>query len=132
MIGLGVMINELAGNKDSVEALKAAIGKTIKSLAVDDALEMKFEDGTGICIFDNGQSCCEHRYMNTDDDLTHFVGAVFQKAEVSPQEDEAKDYGECKECQFLIITTSKGQFTCANYNEHNGYYGGFSIAVRRL
>lgn len=27
-------------------------------------------------MFDGGQSCCENRYMNCDDDLDYFSGAV--------------------------------------------------------
>lgn len=31
------------------------------------------------------------------------------------------------ESQFLMIRTSLGVFTVVNYNEHNGYYGGFAL-----
>lgn len=44
--------------------------------------------------------------------------------------EEADEYGGSKESQFLIITTDMGAFTIVNYNEHNGYYGGFSIVAR--
>ena len=37
---------------------------------------------------------------------------------------------DCHEVQFLEVKTSKGSFTMSSHNEHNGYYGGFSIEVR--
>ena len=52
------------------------------------------------------------------------MGASVQDGPSHVYEEDDK---ERKDCQFLIITTSKGQFTVANYNEHNGYYGGFAL-----
>ena len=34
------------------------------------------------------------------------------------------------EVQFLALVTSKGEVVFSSHNEHNGYYGGFSIAAR--
>jgi hypothetical protein len=133
-LGLGVMIAMLGGNRESAEAMQAALGKEITALRLDDgdrdnALHFTFSDGSGLRLFDDGQSCCESRYMRTDDDLSAFVGATLVSAEVRdvpkvPSEDE---YGDEHEVQFLIVTTSKGAFTMASHNEHNGYYGGFAI-----
>ena len=130
-LGMGVMLNMLGGNKETVETHKGAIGKRIESLAlIDDNLRFQFEDGTGIRLWDDGQSCCEHRWMHTDDELSDFAGSVFLGAELRDGPTESSEYGEPKDSQFLIVNTDEGQFTVVNYNEHNGYYGGFWIVVR--
>lgn len=128
MPGIGVMIRQLGGNEASVTAWRAAIGKTISAIALgdDDMLRLAFNDGTKIKIFDNGQSCCESRYMRTDDDLPSFVGAVLMNGEIRPAPD-IEDGGECHEVEFLVLITDRGNITFSNHNEHNGYYGGFSV-----
>lgn len=133
-LGMGVMINMLGGNAETVDAFNGSKNKTIKQAELDKAdnvLRLHFTDGTGIKFFDDGQSCCETRYMNCDDDLEYFSGATLMSAEISDGPDVEAEY-EKHEQQFLKIITSKGVFTVANHNEHNGYYGGFSIVVREL
>lgn len=128
-LGIGAMLGRLCGNKESVEAITSVLNKKIKSVRVDEemnALRFEFEDGTKFKIFDDGQSCCESRYMRTDDDLSEFEGAVFQNAELKDAPNIEDEYGD-HEVQFLEIQTDKGVFTCSNHNEHNGYYGGFWI-----
>jgi len=129
MKGVGVLIGLLGGNDESAKAFGAAIGKKITALELkDDALHFKFEDGTGIRLFDDGQSCCESRYMRTDDDLSAFVGADLRGAETRPgPEAPHGEYDEEHEIEFLVVSTSLGEFTMASHNEHNGYYGGFCI-----
>lgn len=131
-LGLGVMISMLRGNEDSVAAYTGSIGKIIKnvSLGQDDALHFIFDDGTKIKFEDDGQSCCESRYMRTDDYLETFVGAKFIGAEIKEAPSiKDNEYGGCHDVQFLEIQTDRGVFTMASHNEHNGYYGGFSIRV---
>ena len=131
--GLGVMISYLGGNEDSVNALKAALGKTIDVVElVEDALRIKFTDETGIYFYDDGQSCCEHRYMVCDDDLLSFSAATLDAAELADAPEVEDEYGEVHEVQFLRVSTSKGVIVVSNHNEHNGYYGGFSIRVRSI
>lgn len=84
---------------------------------------------SAMVMFDDLQICCEERYMHTDDDLSYYIGACFLDAEVREGPIEEKEYTD-KMSKFLIITTSKGQLTVVNYNEHNGYYGGFDIVIR--
>lgn len=135
MLGLGVMLNMLRGNKETVEAMQAAQGRVIVSAVLDEnvgdggALVLRFENGATLQIYDRGQSCCESRYMTTDDDLSAFVGSALQGAEVADGPD-ADAGGECHETQFLKVSTSLGVFTCVTHNEHNGYYGGFCIEAR--
>lgn len=128
--GFGVMLSYLAGNADSVAVFGAAIGKTIAALALEDnQLRLTFDDGTAIAFYDDGQSCCEDRYLSCDDDLNAFVGATLMEAETRDGPDEERDYG-VHETAFLVVTTSLGAFTCVTHNEHNGYYGGFALRVR--
>ena len=115
-----------------------ALGKTISDLRFsenDSALSITFADGSKLTLFDDGQSCCETRYMRTDDNLAEYIGGRLLGAEVKdvPEligfwEDE-DEYGD-HDIQFLEITTSKGSFVMSNHNEHNGYYGGFCIEAK--
>jgi hypothetical protein len=131
-LGMGVMINMLGGNESTVNAHLAAKGKVIKALSLDEEddghLNLDFEDGTGIRIYDDGRSCCEARFMTTDDDLPSFVGAAFTGCRVQDGGTTKEDY-ETKEVQFLLVDTSKGTFTVTTHNEHNGYYGGFYLKI---
>ncbi len=132
-LGMGVMLGLLGGNEKTVNAIKTSIGNTIGKVWLDDAtskLKFQFTSGIVLCIWDDGQSCCESRYMTTDDDLTEYEGAKlldFELKSVSEQEDEC---GECHDIQFLDVKTDKGVFQMASHNEHNGYYGGFLLAAR--
>jgi len=130
-LGLGVMINALLGNDDSSKICSAAIGKIITELSIhENALWFTFSDGSKINFYDDGQSCCEHRYMHTDDDLKYYIGATLLGAAIKDGPTESDEWGDPKESEFLIIKTSEGEFTVVNYNEHNGYYGGFSICCK--
>ena len=122
----------LGGNAESVDAFTGAIGKTITqiNLGQDDALHFVFDDGSKIKLFDDGQSCCEHRYMRTDDKLDEFVGARLLGAEIKEAPSMPDEYGE-HEVEFLEVQTDRGVFTMASHNEHNGYYGGFSIRASK-
>lgn len=131
MKGLGVMIQELSGNKDTVEAVKACLGKRISKVQLkDDKAHLTFEDGDQLSLWDNGQSCCESRYMVCDDELSQFTGATFLSASIKDGPNVDDQYGD-HEVQFLELSTDRGAITFANHNEHNGYYGGFSIQAAR-
>ena len=128
--GLAVMIGILGGNEETVNAVKTSIGKTIENVCMhDDILIFKFTDGTKLKMWDDGQCCCEHRYMMTDDDLTYFSGAKLMGFEIKDAPD-GEDNGEVHQVRFLDVTTDKGVFQMATHNEHNGYYGGFWIVAR--
>lgn len=106
----------------------AAAGKTIASVSLgsDDALHFVFADGVKLKMWDDGQSCCERRYMTTVDDLSFFVGAKLLGVEIKEAPPVDDGYEE-HEVQFLEVQTSIGVFTMASHNEHNGYYGGFCV-----
>lgn len=120
------------------EIQEKSVGKVIKDISLGEnwrgasSLTILFEDGTGLVFLDDGQSCCENRYMSVDgDDLSEFVGAKYVEAFVRDAPDIEDECG-VHEVQFLEIRTSKGSITVSNHNEHNGYYGGFDIVVKSI
>jgi len=130
-LGLGVMIQMLGGNAETVAAVNYAVGKRIESVSMClDTLEIELNDGRSVHVSDEGQSCCERRYMTCDDDLPSFAGATIAAIETRDVPPIADDDNECHDVQFLVVTTDKGAITCSTHNEHNGYYGGFSIQAR--
>lgn len=80
-----------------------------------------------LIMWDNGQQCCENRYMDTDDDLSQLSGTTFVSIEIADCSLHANQDGDTEECQFLRIQTSDGMFVVKNYNIHNGYYSGFEL-----
>ena len=125
--GMGVMIGMLGGNADTVKAIQGSIGKKIESAELkDDILVLSFKDNTRLKLWDGGQSCCESRYMNCDDDLLYFTNTVLKGVEIRDAPDVETEY-DTHEVQFLVVTTGKGVITVSNHNEHNGCYGGFWI-----
>lgn len=94
---------------------------------------ISFASGVSIKIFDDGQSCCERRYMTIEDDLNSLVGFVLTKIEVrdggSTMDKSTYKDGDI---EFLEITTSGGHITIANHNVHNGSYGGFDLVVKEV
>lgn len=136
MMGVGAICALLGGNTDSAAAYSAAIGRPIAELAIDPdanrgdgALRVVFADGFRLLIEDQGRSCCESRWMHTDDDLSAFVGATFCGAEVAEGPTEGEG-GDPRESAFLRVLTSRGDFTVVTYNHHNGYYGGIAVQCR--
>lgn len=138
MNGIGVMFQSLFGNSDWVDIYNSALGKTIKSAELDPSrgdggsLILRFTDDTAIEIWDAGRSCCESRYITTDDDLSAFSGSIFNNIEIRDGGTTESEYGDPHEIQFLVVNTSLGSFTLETHNEHNGYYGGFWIKVDAL
>lgn len=100
----------------------------------NDVLYIHFENGSGLKIWDDGQSCCENRYMCTDDTLSDFVGTKLLHIEIksAPNIEDYITCDEYHEIQFLEVMTSKGCFTLVTHNEHNGYYGGFTIRIHYI
>ena len=130
MLGLGVMIQSLGGDDETQAVLKSAIGKTIVYVEIrKNKLVFKFTDQTMLYIFDDGQSCCENRYMDTDDQLWEYSDAVLLDFNLKDAPNVEDEYG-VHEVQFLDVKTSEGVFTISSHNEHNGYYGGFWIVAK--
>lgn len=147
-LGIGVMLSRLGGNEETVKSVQSSIGKVIESIRLEpytgnepgyskdrtdqDKLIIRFTDGSQLNIWDDGQSCCESRYMQSDDKPEDFIGSTLIGVELKAAPnivDDPHNDGE-HECQFLEIQTNKGQFVVVNHNSHNGYYGGFSMAAK--
>jgi hypothetical protein len=108
--------------------------KEIQLVHCDDhSLTFNFKDGTKYEFADHAENCCEKRYIHTDDCLNYFKDSKFVNAEVQdgPTTGDVNNY-EVNDSQYLIITTTKGQFTIVNHNDHNGYYSGFDLVVTKV
>lgn len=128
-LGLGVMINMLSSNEETINSIKSSIGKEIQDISiVENELKIDLPDFT-LIIWDNGQSCCEHRYMKTDDDLNSFIGEEIIGFELK-NSNKTGDEDYPHEIQFIEIKTNKSVISFSNHNEHNGFYGGFSISAK--
>jgi len=126
-LGFGAAMHILGGG--SPHSSDEYCGKVISNVRItDDALFLTFQDGKKIKIFDDGQSCCESRYMTTDDDISSLVGHTLLRIEGKDGEDRGEG-GECHEIRFVEIGTDVGFITIVNHNEHNGYYGGFGLSI---
>jgi hypothetical protein len=130
-LGFGVMLKMLGGTSTNVNLNEEFTGQKMTAIVLDkehDQLRITFESGRTVTIWDDGQSCCEHRYMSTDDDLSQFVGTTFLGHEVRDAPNMDDGYEE-HEVQFLVVLTDRGNISFANHNEHNGYYGGFALTA---
>ncbi len=130
-------------NPEEIALYENIIGKAITKVENDvESVSLWFND-IGIKLRDNGQSCCEHRFMSTDDNPQSMVGQELREIEIADGpnlndesysllkgKDTASD--EPHDTQFLKIKTDQQTITFVNHNEHNGYYGGFSIQVTAL
>lgn len=129
-LGLGVMISLLGEGSQTIDAIKKALNQKISRMVCGDkSMDIVLENGDTLTLWDDGQSCCEYRYMVCDDDLSTFVGATLKDIQVVPA-DNLHDGYEVHEVQFLNIVTDLGVCQISNHNEHNGYYGGFAISAR--
>jgi len=133
-LGIKVMMNLLGGDKETSSIWKEVEGRTIKAIRLDrGALHFELEDGLGFRLIDDGQSCCEARYITSDgEDFDFYCGAKLKKITMK----EGPLRGNHEECDvhevcFVEIETTKGSFSVCTHVEHNGYYGGFSIALRK-
>lgn len=108
---------------------QGAINKSIESIGWSNGgIRILFTDKSRLYISDNGQCCCEYRYMTCDneDSFDYYTGATYLGYDFGDL-DYKDDRYDIHEIQFLNIRTSKGVLVFASHNEHNGYYGGFSI-----
>lgn len=132
--GLGVMIHSLVGGspKDPHDYSGRTIvrAELCAAPASQDSLLLSFDDGISIRISDNGQSCCEARYMRTDDDLSALAGQNLIAIETRPSPDIVEEEGgDPHEVVFLDVKTEAGVTSFSFHNEHNGYYSGFGLSV---
>lgn len=114
--------------------LHEALGLRIVEASLDEGLKLTCANGWVITLNDEGQSCCESRYITCDDDVGSLVGGVFygvRKCVTGREwEDDEDDDDEVHDVVFIDVVTSVGSITLCTHNEHNGYYGGFSVTIR--
>jgi hypothetical protein len=133
-LGFGVLINLFKGNKETISALREAIGQKIVSITlegrwddeVSDLIRIVLDGGKTLRVWDAGQSCCESRYIVCDADLPSYVGQTIREFRQGEYETSQGDYDDHNTQAFLIDTT-EGTIDFVTHVEHNGYYGGFSI-----
>lgn len=126
---LGLLIKSLGGDEETVSSILSSLGKVIENVNLDNnELIFTFTDGSGLKVFDDGQCCCEDRYMTTDDDLSDYKGSTLLDFELKTAPNMENEHVE-HEVKFLDVKTSNGIFQMASHNEHNGYYGGFNIVA---
>lgn len=129
-LGIGAMIHHLGGGSE--HSASEYVGKKITAAEMaDEKLTLTFDDGKKIAIWDNGQSCCENRYMTTDDNIQSLVGGKLKNIEAKPGPNAEAEYDE-HEIVFVEVSTGKGFITIVNHNEHNGYYGGFGLTITEV
>jgi len=127
-MGIGAMMHDLRGGSEN--SADKYYGRKIVSAVFDkeaDRFHLTFGDGVHIAIWDNGQSCCENRYMSTDDDPSFLIGKTLKSIEVKYAEEDG-EYG-IHETAFVEITVDDGSIVFCNHNGHNGYYGGFGLTI---
>lgn len=133
--GIGAMLHYLSGGSDHDPA--EYYGQKIMAVELREGdgpnrLRLGLSGGKTIEIWDDGQSCCERRYMTCDDDVKSLVGQELRRIEAKPGPDVEDDYGDYHEQVFVEVGGDRGFITIANHNEHNGYYGGFGLTITEL
>lgn len=134
-LGIGSLLGMLTSDNNTIAACREVMGKTISSITMlpdaheDGSVMFEFSDGASLELYDTARSCCESRYMSTDDKLTDYIGAKLRDLELRDVDCADNDDGDVHEVQFLVAITDKGNITFATHNKHNGYYGGFCIAA---
>jgi len=96
----------------------------------DGMLKILFADDGLLKLWDSARTCCETRWIHTDDDLDYLSGSRIMNIEVAEGSMDEDENGYVEECEFLRIITNKGTATFSFYNNHNGYYGGISLGGR--
>jgi hypothetical protein len=121
----------------ALEKYNTAIGKVITEARISEdggdgggSLVLKFEDGSGLEIYDAGQSCCEHRYLTCDDAPQDLVGKPFSGYDIKDADEEDDGSYNIHETAFVEVRAGFDSITLTTHNEHNGYYGGFSLSVK--
>lgn len=129
-LGLSVMLHMLSGAKQA--DMTKYYGKEIKNADInDERLLIEFEDGVKIKIWDDGQCCCESRYITCDDNVKDLIGGVLTNIEIKESDEKEEDYAT-HEWTFIEIFTDKCMISFTTHSEHNGYYGGFIFKMTEV
>jgi hypothetical protein len=121
--GIDVLIH-----RDSSDPENVFCGREIKGVALErQSLILEFTDGTALTIWDDGQSCCESRYVTCDDDINCLIGGKFHSVILKEADDIPTS--DIHEICFVDVWTDRSVITLCTHNEHNGYYGGFNLKI---
>lgn len=101
----------------------------VETAMIDDHFYLMLDNNVLVDIFDAGQSCCEQRHMKCDDDITGVVGQHLRGIVEKPTDADGETYGVHEILFVEILTDEGGCLSLVNHNEHNGYYGGFTLSV---
>ena len=129
------MEHEYAATKEGIALIISQVaGLTIAGIEIrgDDTVAVSFDNGTVLEVRDDGQDCCEIRYITSDDDGDQYRGAIFNGFDIGSTEYREHGRDSVHEVAFLNIRTSLGVYVAETHNEHNGYYGGFEIALEEV
>lgn len=128
--GIGAMIHRLSGGSEESPS-KYAGRKITAAVLADNALSLTFSDGVRIRLYDDAQSCCESRYITTDDDPVSLVGGMLRAIEAKLGPETEGEYEDMHETCFVEVSTVEGVIvTLTTHVEHNGYYGGFGLTIK--
>lgn len=118
---------------DENELICSMISRRIVALNIEgeSTLRLDFANGAFLTFADVRSCCCEQRFMTTDDKLNDYVGGDLLNVEIVDGGAVEPEEWSVEETQFLRIHTTEGTLTIENHNHHNGYYGGFSVHVRK-
>lgn len=104
-----------------MQALSRAKGKTIESITFsqtsadryENKMVITFDNGDALAVYDDGQQCCERRYMVANEDMSFYPGAEFYDLDVRDAVISTLSDGDILELQFMIVSTSFGSFTAS-------------------
>lgn len=96
----------------------------------DNEVLVDLSNGLTVTLSDEGQNCCEDRYITTDDDLPSCVGSEYLGWHVAAGPTVDDPQGEVHEIEFLRVETSGEVITFETHNVHNGSYSGFQVVER--
>ncbi len=115
----------------SIDNLNNYLDKRIHKAYFDaDSIYLHLADCTLLRVYDGGQGCCEHRYMECQDDLSVLNGQLLKNIIIRSVDNSSDtESGNEHEIAFLEIKTDKDTVSFATHNEHNGYYSGFNIEI---
>lgn len=108
------------------QAAEAIVGQTILKVELEaDTIYIRTPAGT-LSIMDDGQLCCEQRFITTDDDLA-LKGGIVRELVLEPVVGVDSDESGVHAVAFLRLVTSLGVAVFCTHNIHNGCYEGFNV-----
>jgi hypothetical protein len=122
----------LSVDQETLKTIGSCLGKVIEKvmLAYDhesrESIIIIFTDGTALNLFDDGQQCCEKRWLASDDKSEDVAGGVLMDVQMEEGvDDEGSE--DILQSQFIRIITDKAPYVVTAYNKHNGSYDGITV-----